>query len=274
MNAWPSSLPSSWYRTMFGWRRCETILRLVEEHRQKLLVPRELLANPLDGDELAVVAPGDVDRGHPPVGDLGEHLVPAELAPGRRAGALGRRSLSAERTKGRDCLNRRTMRPSMNKLTWALALLPSSPPLGCKDQAKESAARAGQNAADLAALVDKDLGEIERGLPEGAKRLAPLVANGADPRQDVAGVRKALQRVRRDVHGPVDRQVDVLRARRRERRRHPQRPGRGRDGGAEPLHGVPRADEGEDRVHDDDRGLPQRVDARTARTRTGSRACP
>jgi hypothetical protein len=86
----------------------------------------------------------------------------------------------------------------MNKLTWALALCPFLL-LGCKDQAKESAVRAGQNAGDLAGLVDKDLGEIERGLPEGAKRLAPLVANGADPRQDAAGVRKALQRARRDV---------------------------------------------------------------------------
>jgi hypothetical protein len=71
--------------------------------------------------------------------------------------------------------------------------------VACKDQAKESAARASQDVAALSALVDKDVGEIERGLPEGAKKLAPLVAGGADPRQDVAGVRKALQRVRRDV---------------------------------------------------------------------------
>jgi hypothetical protein len=48
-------------------------------------------------------------------------------------------------------------------------------------------------------LVDKDMAEIERGLPEGAKRLTPLVASGADPRQDVAGVRKALLHMRRDV---------------------------------------------------------------------------
>ena len=51
----------------------------------------------------------------------------------------------------------------------------------------------------LSALVDKDVAEVERGMPEGAKRLAPLVSGGADPRQDVAGVRKALVRVRRDV---------------------------------------------------------------------------
>jgi hypothetical protein len=51
----------------------------------------------------------------------------------------------------------------------------------------------------LAALVTKDVGEIERGLPEGATKLAPLVAGTADPRQDIAAVRKALARVRRDV---------------------------------------------------------------------------
>jgi hypothetical protein len=77
-----------------------------------------------------------------------------------------------------------------------LALLPLP---GCKDQAKESAAHAAETATDMAALVDKDVGEVERGMPEGAKRLAPLVAGTADPKQDVAGVRKALQRVRRDV---------------------------------------------------------------------------
>jgi hypothetical protein len=71
--------------------------------------------------------------------------------------------------------------------------------LDCKDQAKESAAHAAPDATVLADLVAKDVGEIERGLPEGATRLAPLVANGADPRQDIAGVRKALGRVRRDV---------------------------------------------------------------------------
>jgi hypothetical protein len=73
-------------------------------------------------------------------------------------------------------------------------------PLGaCKDQAKESAAHAVPDAAVLADLVAKDVGEIERGLPQGAAKLAPLVAGGADPRQDIAGVRRALVRVRREV---------------------------------------------------------------------------
>jgi hypothetical protein len=99
----------------------------------------------------------------------------------------------------------------MNKLTRVASRLPfrlvaglcgllSSAFLpGCKDQAKESAARAAHDVTDLGALVDKDVAEIERGLPEGAKKLGTLVAAGADPKQDPAGVRKALQRVRRDV---------------------------------------------------------------------------
>jgi hypothetical protein len=79
-------------------------------------------------------------------------------------------------------------------LAGALAALPS-----CKDQAKESAARAAADVTSLGALVDKDVGEVERGLPAGAQKLSALLANGADPKADVAGVRKALLRVRRDV---------------------------------------------------------------------------
>ncbi len=70
---------------------------------------------------------------------------------------------------------------------------------GCKDQAKESATLATHDVGELTELVGKDVGEVTRGLPEGATKLAPLVANGADPRQDIAGVRKALMRARRDV---------------------------------------------------------------------------
>src|SRR5580658_4328152 len=72
-------------------------------------------------------------------------------------------------------------------------------PWGCKDQAKESAAHARVDVAYVAGIVDKDVAEIERGLPEGAKELASLVAKDADPRQDVRAVRHALGRIRRDV---------------------------------------------------------------------------
>jgi hypothetical protein len=123
-----------------------------------------------------------------------------------------------EKAKERLILKRRTMRTTMLKLrpasptSSALLPLPLSAVLafvglssvallesGCKDQAKVSATRAAQDASQLTALVEKDLGEVERGLPAGAKKLAPLVASGADPRQDVAGVRRALLRVRREI---------------------------------------------------------------------------
>jgi hypothetical protein len=88
---------------------------------------------------------------------------------------------------------------SVHSTTLTTLILFSAFAAGCKDQAKESAAHAAQDVADLALLVDKDLAEIERGLPEGAKRLATVVANGADPKEDVAGVRRALLRMRRDI---------------------------------------------------------------------------
>ena len=89
------------------------------------------------------------------------------------------------------------MRLAMRHLLLAASLFVFLP--GCKDQAKESAARASADVASLGALVDKDVGEVERGMPEGAKRLSSLLANGADPKADVAAVRRALLRVRRDV---------------------------------------------------------------------------
>jgi hypothetical protein len=70
---------------------------------------------------------------------------------------------------------------------------------GCKDQAKESAAHAASDVMQVAEIVDKDVAEIERGLPVGARQLASLLADGADPRQNISGVRRALLHVRRDV---------------------------------------------------------------------------
>jgi len=69
----------------------------------------------------------------------------------------------------------------------------------CRDQAKVSASYAARDVADLAALVDKDVSEVERGLPEGARHLVPLLTGHTDLKQDVADVRRALLRVRRDV---------------------------------------------------------------------------
>jgi len=69
----------------------------------------------------------------------------------------------------------------------------------CKDKGKESAAKASQDVVVLAEQADKDVGEVSRGLPEGAKKLAALWAGGADPRGDAQGVRKQLIEVRRQV---------------------------------------------------------------------------
>jgi hypothetical protein len=79
--------------------------------------------------------------------------------------------------------------------SWSLSTLA----LACEDQAKKSAEHAAADVSFVADLVKKDVGEVERGLPEGALELRPLVAGGADPHQDIAGVRRSLQRIRRDV---------------------------------------------------------------------------
>lgn len=80
-------------------------------------------------------------------------------------------------------------------LVWALLVVL----VGCKDQAKESAKNAAKDTDSLAALVDKDIDEVRRGMPEGAKKLESLYANGADPKQDLMTVRQTLLRAVREV---------------------------------------------------------------------------
>jgi hypothetical protein len=70
---------------------------------------------------------------------------------------------------------------------------------GCKDQGKITAQRAQENASSMAKLAETDVAEIERGLPEGAKKLSAIYVKGADLRQDPPAVRTALIKVRRDV---------------------------------------------------------------------------
>ncbi len=69
--------------------------------------------------------------------------------------------------------------------------------LSCRDKAKASAEQARENIASLVALAQKDVEEVERGLPEGAKRLAPLVEKreAFEPKD----VRQRLQKTRREV---------------------------------------------------------------------------
>jgi hypothetical protein len=80
-----------------------------------------------------------------------------------------------------------------------LVVLLSLLAVSCKDQAKESAKLAAKDADTLADLVDKDIAEVERGMPEGAKRLASLYAGGTDATKDLPAVRQALLKAQRDV---------------------------------------------------------------------------
>ena len=75
-----------------------------------------------------------------------------------------------------------------------------APILGCKDRGKESAARASEDTAALAQLVDRDVAEVERGLPVGAAKFTPIFAVGAsDELRDPTVLKKKLLAVRRDV---------------------------------------------------------------------------
>jgi hypothetical protein len=70
---------------------------------------------------------------------------------------------------------------------------------GCKDRAKESAEQATAHVAELVKLADKDVAEVERGLPEGAKKMATSLAKEPDPKANPAAVRSALLRMRQQV---------------------------------------------------------------------------
>lgn len=69
----------------------------------------------------------------------------------------------------------------------------------CKDKGQESATAARANVQMLVELVGKDVGEIERGLPEGAKKLSVLLAKESDPRGNAPAVRSALLKMRQQV---------------------------------------------------------------------------
>jgi hypothetical protein len=72
---------------------------------------------------------------------------------------------------------------------------------GCRDKGKVSAEEARTNVKLLVDLADKDVGEIERGLPEGAKRMAAQLAKekDPDPKQSSSQVRSALLKMRQQV---------------------------------------------------------------------------
>jgi hypothetical protein len=82
----------------------------------------------------------------------------------------------------------------------ALAATTSLTLTACRDSGKESAARAAEHAASLTALADKDVGEVERGLPEGAKRIGVLLfPKGSTTKPDGPAVRSAITKARREI---------------------------------------------------------------------------
>jgi len=71
----------------------------------------------------------------------------------------------------------------------------------CTDRGKQSAEAAVEHATFLAKLVDKDVEEVRSGLPDGAPKVAPLLAKGADLRGNPMQLRQKLTRVRNDTRG-------------------------------------------------------------------------
>jgi hypothetical protein len=70
---------------------------------------------------------------------------------------------------------------------------------GCKDKGQESAGAAKANAQSLVELAAKDVEEIERGLPEGSRKLAIQLAKESDPKSNAPAVRSALLKMRQQV---------------------------------------------------------------------------
>src|SRR5262245_39603799 len=81
-------------------------------------------------------------------------------------------------------------------LALVLVLAGSS---GCKDKGQESANAAKPNVASLVDLAAKDVEEIERGLPEGSKKLTVLLSKESDPKGNAPAVRSALLKMRKQV---------------------------------------------------------------------------
>lgn len=79
-----------------------------------------------------------------------------------------------------------------------LLLLPSAlATAGCDSAGKRSEAQATKNVERLAALADADVEEVRKGLPDGAKRLVPLLS--ADKEPVPSRVRAEMKKVREAV---------------------------------------------------------------------------
>jgi hypothetical protein len=70
---------------------------------------------------------------------------------------------------------------------------------GCESKVKKSVAQAKQHVELAAGAIQTDVEEVRKGLPEGAKQLAPLYQKNVLPQDDLQGVRDALERARNKV---------------------------------------------------------------------------
>ena len=287
-------------------------LRLVREHRHELTVRGELTANRLDRDELpghsALGAPPDVDRGHPPVGDLPTDLVATETPRRRCIGALDRigwRQTGASSPGG--TINWRTIRARMNSLrrrASAFSLLSRAPASPVRRSAAAPWPAAGVRAVAtflaFARALRRRAGvqgsrQGERGAGgrrrhcDGRSRGERRGRSGARPARGRQTARRPSRERGRPAarhggraqgartnptrrHRPQHRQVDVLRAHRPERHRDPERSRGGRHGRSKPHRPLPRARQGEERICHHDGPFPERRQQERARTRTGSPA--
>ena len=70
---------------------------------------------------------------------------------------------------------------------------------GCEDKGKISEKGAATQIAAVVATVDRDVSELERGLPVGAGKAAAILYASGDPRDNLSAVRKGLAKVQREV---------------------------------------------------------------------------
>jgi hypothetical protein len=90
--------------------------------------------------------------------------------------------------------------PSLVSLVLPASLgLLLSVAVGCKDPGKVAAQAAAENVAWLSKLAERDVEEVDRGLPEGAKKLAAMYAKSPEIPKDPAQAKSALARARREV---------------------------------------------------------------------------
>ena len=82
----------------------------------------------------------------------------------------------------------------MNALRSALFVTALLPVFACNKSTKVSVEKAAAQAAQAVKTAESDVEEIRKGLPEGAKQLAPLYGKATAPSDDLKAVREGIER--------------------------------------------------------------------------------